>query len=219
VTTILPVLAAAVALAKPVHPVPLDVHSFQVLGQDYDPENPHPPAPTYYRVIEDGAQGFIQAVYLPPKDTVTLFRPVPDDMHRGVRLMQWRWRAQVLPRKGNECAAGLGDSAAAVYVTWKRGLRWYSLKFIWSTDAPVGATCNKQRNPLLASDSIVLRAGPSTGGWVDETIDPEALFRQHFLDGDPKGDIPELQGIGLMSDGDQTKSMSAADYGGFVLYK
>jgi len=28
-----------------------------------------------------------------------------------------------------------------------------------------------------------------------------------------------LQGIGIMSDGDQTGSMSAADYAGFVLFK
>jgi len=128
--------------------------------------------------------------------------------------MQWRWRAQVLPRNGNECASGLGDSAAAVYITWKRGLRWYSLKFIWSTDAPVGATCNRIRNPFVASDSIVLRSGPATNGWEEEVVDPEELFRQHF-----DRDVPELQGIGLMTDGDQTGSMSAADYAGFVLYK
>jgi len=226
--TIVPLIAASIAVSPPakalaiaqgVHPVPFDVHSFKVLDERYDPENPHQEAPTYYRVIENGPQSFIQAVYLPPQATVTLFRAVPDELHRGVRLIQWRWRAQVLPRKGNECVGGLGDSAAAVYVTWKSGLRWYSLKFIWSTEAPLGATCNRMRNPLLASDSIVLRTGPSSGDWAEETIDPEALFREHFLNGDPKGDIPELQGIGLMSDGDQTNSMSAADYTGFVLYK
>ena len=45
------------------------------------------------------------------------------------------------------------------------------------------------------------------------------LFRQHFTNGDPRSEVPELQGIGLMSDGDQTGSISAADYAGFVLYK
>src|SRR5262249_7571490 len=92
-------------------------------------------------------------------------------------------------------------------------------KFIWSTDAPLGATCNRIRNPLLASDSIVLRTGASSGDWSEETIDPEALFREHFLDGDPNGDIPELQGIGLLRDGDQTNSMSEDDCTGFVLSK
>ena len=30
-------------------------------------------------------------------------------------------------------------------------------------------------------------------------------------------DVPDLVGVGLMSDGDQTKSISAADYTGFEL--
>jgi hypothetical protein len=31
--------------------------------------------------------------------------------------------------------------------------------------------------------------------------------------------LPELQGIGILTDGDQTHSVSAADFAGFVLYK
>src|SRR6185295_1666683 len=198
---------------------PFDVHEFAVLGHTYDPENPDKQERTYYRTVDDRGQSFIRAFYNPPEATVTLFRSVPDELKHGVRHMKWRWRAQVLPRGGNECAAGHGDSAAAVYVTWKRGMRWYSLKFVWSSEAPAGATCNRIRNPLVASDSIVLRTGTTSDGWVEENVDPEDLFRQHFKDGDPSSDIPELQGIGLMSDGDQTRSISAADYAGFVLYK
>lgn len=197
----------------------LDVHDFKVLGErGYDPENPRPPDPTYYRTIDSPQQSFIRGVYLPPRPTVTLFQAVPDELRHGVRRMQWRWRAHVLPPGGNECAGGRGDSAAAVYVTWKRGLRWYSLKFIWSSEAPLGATCNKIRNPLVASDSIVLRTGATSPAWVEETIDPEEIFRQHFANGDPSAELPELQGIGIMSDGDQTGGISAADYAGFTLY-
>jgi hypothetical protein len=226
--TPIPIVAAVLALSpllkatdgpSQVRSFPLDVHEFKVLGQDYDPESPSREVRTYYRIIDDAEQSFIRGLYLPPMDTVTLFHELPEQLRKGVRGMRWRWRALALPRKGNECVGGLGDSAAAVYVTWKRGLRWYSLKFIWSSDAPLGATCNRMRNPLVASDSIVLRTGASSGEWVEEVIDPEALFRQHFADGDPGAEIPELQGIGVMTDGDQTRSMSAADYAGFVLYK
>ena len=227
-TSMTPILAAMLALSPPlkaadgaswVRSFPLDVHEFRVLGQDYDPENPGRQDKTYYRTIDDAGQSFIHGVYVPSTDSVTLFHEVPAQVRQGVRVMRWRWRALALPRNGNECVAGLGDSAAAVYVTWKRGLRWYSLKFVWSTDAPLGATCNRMRNPLVASDSIVLRTGAPSGDWVEETIDPEALFREHFAGGDPGAEVPELQGIGVMSDGDQTGSASAADYAGFVLYK
>ena len=223
--TILPIIAVLLsssvhgASARQPHGIPLDVHEFGILGQSYDPENPGKQERTYYRTVDEGGQSFIRAVYTPPQSTVTLYHSVPDELRHGVRRMDWRWRAQVLPRKGNECVAGLGDSAAAVYITWKRGMRWYSLKFVWSSEAPAGATCNRIRNPLVASDSIVLRSGPGNDGWVEESVDPEELFRQHFTDGDPGNEIPELQGIGLMSDGDQTRSTSAADYAGFVLYK
>src|SRR3954468_11201718 len=212
--TLVPAAGAVLLLAGASQPsrarlltVPLDVHEFKVLGETYDPENPRPPDPTYYRTIDTPQESFIRSFYVPPRETVTLFHSVPDELRHGVRRMQWRWRAQVLPAKGNECANGRGDSAAAVYVTWKRGLRWYSLKFIWSTDAPLGATCNRLRNPLVASDSIVLRTGATSSTFVEETVDPEALFRQHFAGGDPSAELPELQGIGVMSDGDQTGSV------------
>lgn len=191
---------------------PLDPHDFRVLERDSGPHN-------YYRTVDDGQVGYIHGVYGPPLETVTLFLELPDELHRGVRRMHWRWRALAFPRNGNECLAGRGDSAATVYVTWKRGLRWYSLKFIWSTDAALGATCNVIRNPFVASDSVVLESGGPAGVWRDEEIDPDTLFRAHFEGGDPNAEVPELQGIGLLSDGDQTRSLSAADYAGFVLYK
>jgi Protein of unknown function (DUF3047) len=214
-------LAVAVPAANGsrVRPFPLEVREFRILDERYDPENPHAEVKSYYQVFDDGHDRYIHGLYLPPRDTVTLFHEVPDPLRNGVRRLTWRWRANVLPRKGNECAPKLGDSAANVYVTWKRGMRWYSLKFVWSTEAPVGATCNKIRNPFTASDSIVLRSGATSIGWVEESIDPEALFRDHFAGGDPNAEVPELQGIGLMSDGDQTNSASGADFADFVLYK
>jgi len=46
---------------------------------------------------------------------------------------------------------------------------------------------------------------------------PDDEFRRHFGDGDPQAAVPDLAGIGLMTDGDQTGSPSVADYQGFVL--
>ena len=44
--------------------------------------------------------------------------------------LRWRWRALELSRGGDECREGKGDSAAVVYVSWKRGLRYYTLKYV-----------------------------------------------------------------------------------------
>jgi hypothetical protein len=191
----------------------MDVREFRVLQRDSGPRN-------YYRWVTEGSdEELIRGVYSPQLQTVTLFAPLPEALHRGVRLMRFRWRALVLPRGGNECLDGRGDAAANVYVTWKRGMRWYSLKLVWSTEAAAGATCNVTRNPFVASDSIILRSGQPTGLWYEEEIDPDALFRQHFEGGNPNAEVPELQGIGILTDGDQTRSVSAADFAGFVFYK
>jgi hypothetical protein len=191
---------------------PIDLHDFKVLERDSGPRN-------YYRPMTEVHDEFIRGVYNPSLQTVTLFAPVPDALRRGARSFRFSWRALVLPRGGNECVEGLGDSAASVYIAWKRGLRWYSLKLVWSTDAPLGATCNGTRNPFVASDSIVLRTGGPTGVWQEEEIDPDALFRAHFEGGRQEAEVPELQGVGILTDGDQTHSVSAADYAGFILYK
>jgi hypothetical protein len=186
---------------------------FHVLERDSGPVN-------YYRTIDDPQQAFIRGVYRPGLQTVTLFAEAPEGLHRGVRLVRWRWRALVLPREGDECAGGnRSDSAANVYLTWKSGLRWYSLKFVWSTEARLGATCAGKRNPFVAQDSVVLRSGGPVGVWRDEEIDPQSLFREHFESGDPTAEVPDLAGIGILSDGDQTNSVSAADFGAFVLFK
>jgi Protein of unknown function (DUF3047) len=191
---------------------PIPVSAFRILERDSGPR-------TYYRTVLESSQSFIRGVYGPSLKTVTLFAPVPDELRRGVRLIRFRWRALVLPRGGNECVAGRGDGAANVYITWKSGLRWYSVKLVWSTEAPVGATCNGTRNPFVASDSIILCSGGPTGVWREEQIDPDALYRSHFEGGRPDAEVPELQGIGVLTDGDQTHTVSAADYADFVLYK
>jgi len=183
----------------------LDVHSFRVVESYSGPVS-------YYRLIDDPDGSYIRAVYRPPLETVTLAAEVPDSLRQRTKSVRWKWRAQVLPKKGNECNPGFGDSAAVVYISWKRGLKWYSIKYVWSTEGVKGAVCDQKRNLFVVQDTVVLESGGPTNVWKEEEIDPSAEFRAHF-----EGDVPDFVGVGLMSDGDQTRSISAADYGGFVL--
>jgi hypothetical protein len=190
----------------------IGVSGLQVLKRDSGPVN-------YYQTMDSGPLAYVHADYQPPLKTVALFQALPDTFRKGVKRARWRWRALVLPVHGNECGFGKGDSAAAVYMTWKSGLRYYSLKFIWSAEAKVGDTCNKKRNPFVFSDSIVLRSGQTSSDWVTEEIDPNALFQKHFIDTGDTDSLPEFQGFGLLTDGDQTSSESSADYAGFEFFK
>jgi hypothetical protein len=69
----------------------------------------------------------------------------------------------------------------------------------------------------LAQDTVILESGAPIGQWKDVELDLRAEFRKHFEDGDAKADVPDFFGIGLMSDGDQTASVSSADFAEFKL--
>jgi Protein of unknown function (DUF3047) len=203
-------LGAASAHADPGRELMLDVHKWRVIDRESGPVN-------YYKVVEGGDGAYIHAAYSPPWDTTVLGYEVPDEARERAHKLRWTWRALALPREGNECLGGHGDSAATVYVSWKRGLRWYTLKYVWSATAPRGAICDRKRNMFVAQDIVVTESGGPVGVWKNEEIDLQAEFRKHFADGDPGASVPDFQGVAIMTDGDQTASVSAADFAGFTL--
>jgi len=203
------VLASSLAFGDPApHVTSIDIHRWQVVKRDSGPTN-------YYWVV-DAQPPFIRSRYEPDTETTVLGVQLGDDDKRAGRL-RWRWRAEALPTGGSECIDGRGDSAASVYVTWKRGLRFYTLKYVWSSVDKRGSICHSIRNPFVAQDTVVLESGAPLDAWVSEEIDLKAEFRRHFEDNDANADVPDLRGIGVMTDGDQTHSVSAADYGDFAL--
>ncbi len=191
--------------------VKIDVHQFQLARDESGPVN-------YYTIVDDPGGDYIRSSYTPPTETAVLGWGVPEKMRRSVARVRWKWRALTLPVGGNECVSGKNDSAAVVYLTFKRGLRWYALKYVWSGVGPRGATCDKRRNILRAQDSIIVESGGPIGQWRTVEVDPEAEFHRHFDTGrTTTPEHPNFLGIGIMSDGDQTQSPSAADFGGFVV--
>jgi hypothetical protein len=209
--------ATSAAPATPVAPAApavketrLDVHGFKVVEA-------YSGAVSYYRIIEDPQEPFIRATYHPKMETVTLGYQIPDELRSHPRKLRWKWRAMVLPRNGDECAWGMSDSSAVVYVSWKRGLKWYSIKYVWSSVGKKGQVCDQRRNLFVVQDTVILESGGPTGIWKTEEIDPSKEFISHFEDGNPNADVPDFIGVGIMSDGDQTQSVSAADYAGFAV--
>jgi hypothetical protein len=192
--------------------VAVEAKSWQIVKRESGPVN-------YYSVLTEDGTAFVRSRYAPPMKTAVLGYQIGDDDRSKIRKVKWSWRAQTLPSGGDECTSGKGDSAAVVYLTWKRGLRYYTLKYVWSAVTPIGRTCDSKRNPFVAQDTVVLQSGGPLNTWRHEEIDLAAEFRRHFEGGDPKASVPGFVGIGLMSDGDQTQSASSADFGPFVLVR
>lgn len=169
----------------------------------------------YYSVLP-GPPAHVHSRYEPGLKTAVVGYEAKPWQTRATRL-RWRWRAVELPSGGDECRDGKGDSAAVVYVSWKRGLRYYTLKYVWSAVGARGAVCDKKRNPFLAQDTVIVESGAPLNEWKSVSLDLPAEFRKHFEGGDANAEVPELFGIGLMSDGDQTRSPSSADFAEFSL--
>jgi hypothetical protein len=198
--------------SAPAATLDLDVCRWKVVGRESGPVN-------YYQSVNDPTLPFVHAHYVPPEATTVLGFEVGEADRRRATAVTWQWRAMTLPVGGDECAEGKGDSAAVVYLTWKQTLRWYTLKYVWSAVGKRGAVCGRKRNPFVAQDTIILESGAPLGAWKTETVDLRREFRNHFDNGDANGDVPDFVGVGIMTDGDQTKSESAADYAGFVLQR
>ena len=209
VSVLTPLPAYAEACAAP-RSFQLGVTAFRVIDQKSGPVN-------YYKVVADPKMPFIRAEYRSPFETTVLGFAAADDHRARASKLAWSWRAMTLPRGGDECSEGKGDSAAVVYVTWKRALRWYTLKYVWSSVGTRGKICDSKRNPFVAQDTIIVESGAPLGVWKKKEIDLRAEFRRHFEDGDPEAKVPDFAGVAIMSDGDQTRSESAADYANFVL--
>ena len=201
-------LVAGAVAAAPAGPWPLPVRGFQIVERASGPVN-------YYSVLP-GPPQHIRSRYEPGFKTAVVGYSAKEWQARATQL-NWKWRAVTLPVGGNECQDGKGDSAAVVYVSWKRGLRYYTLKYVWSAVGSRGAVCDKKRNPFLAQDTVILESGAPLGEWKSVDLDLRAEFRKHFEGGDAKAEVPDFFGIGLMSDGDQTHSVSSADFAEFLL--
>lgn len=198
--------AAAEEVAKALTEYRFDPHRFALAERFSGKDN-------YYQVVEDGAEPFIRGRYRPPFDSATLGIQVPDELRQSARRLRWKWRPMLLPAGADECVPGKGDAAAAVYATWKRGLKWYTLKYVWNTLGEKGMSCDRSGNLFGEQETVVLQVGGPVGRWTDQEIDLAAEFRAHF-GGD---DVPDFVGIGLMTDGDQMNSPAIGDYAAFVL--
>jgi hypothetical protein len=206
-------LGAGVAVAPRAAAAPgivVDARAWRLVESESGPVN-------YYRVTTEAGSTFLRSRYVTPLKTAVMGWQVPEAERSRARRVSWSWRARVLPKGGDECKQGMGDSAAVVYVTWKRTLRYYTLKYVWSAVSTQGSVCAKKRNPFVAQDTVVLESGAPLHVWKQVDLDLHAEFRRHFADGDDKADVPDFVGIGLMSDGDQTGSESSADFGTFTL--
>jgi len=127
-------------------------------------------------------------------------------------LLSWRWRMHKLPEKGNENYRKTNDSGAAIYVIFKGMFRLNTiLKYVWSSTLPQGTETSSPYNKR--TKVIVLRSGKKQAGtWINETVNIVEDYRRLF-----NQDPPAVEGIGILSDADNTNSTAKADYDDIII--
>jgi hypothetical protein len=125
-------------------------------------------------------------------------------------ILQWKWRVIQHPTVTSD---PWKDVAASVYVVFRTPTLFRSgegFKFGWLAKAgPAGTTQHGIQQVELRHDGALAAGAPM----IAERVDLCALYKSTY--GDPKG--AKLLYIGVVTDGDNTKSLAAADYSAFQL--
>jgi hypothetical protein len=121
-------------------------------------------------------------------------------------FLSWKWKAVKLPPGGNETEKRKNDSVAGIYISFKSGLFFKALKYVWSTTLPKGTST---QSPYSSSVKIiVLESGQdSSGNWVLEQVNVKEDAKKYFGEG-----LTDINGLGIMTDSDNTESTAEAYY-------
>ena len=167
-------------------------------------KNPHDGAERY-KVIKAGDDLYLSIDAV--KDGTPIFRKIDWDIRKHP-ILEWCWRARSLPVEGNERHKSKNDSAAAVYVVFP--VRLFlpdSLKYLWSTEAKLNEEFS---NTLGRNKMFVVQSGDmNLGKWVVERRNAKEDYKQRFKKSRARR---QPVALGIITDGDQTQSLSAGDY-------
>jgi hypothetical protein len=170
----------------------------------------------YYTVLDDAGTKLIRATYHPGSSTTVLYSEAPREDH--YQKLSWRWRVHSFPQNANELIEGRIDSAAAVYVYFEATLSKYVIKYVWSVALASGTTFRAKDSTPWKKLQYLVREGPppEKDVWLSESVDLVADFKRCFPEA---SSMPPVAGIGLLSDGDGTRSEVQADYADFEFLK
>ncbi len=126
---------------------------------------------------------------------------------REYPILTWKWRVNSLPEGAKEDKKDANDSGASVYIIFKGNFKLNNiLKYVWSSTLPEGTVTGSPYNKN--AKIIVLRSGGTdTGKWVTEKVNIRQDYKRLF-----GKEPPPVEGIAILSDADNTRSVAAADY-------
>jgi Protein of unknown function (DUF3047) len=131
-------------------------------------------------------------------------------------ILEWTWKAVVLPTNADCRKKALDDQAAQLYVVWPRfpeAVRSQIIGYIWDTTAPAGTIVKSEKTGTVTY--VVVRSGAADlGKWLTERRNVAEDYRKIY------GAAPDNPGmISLAIDSDDTSSAAESFFGSILFRK
>ncbi len=130
-------------------------------------------------------------------------------------ILEWRWKAVVLPTGGDCRKKATDDQAVQLYVTFPRFpslVRSRIIGYIWDTTAPEGTIVGSEKTSLITY--VVVRSGSKDlNRWVTESRNVYEDYKRIY-----KEEPGKLEDVSIAIDSDDTNS-SAESYMGTILFR
>jgi DUF3047 family protein len=148
-------------------------------------------------------------------DSSTISKEVKVDI-KQYPILEWRWKAVVLPRGGDARRKEADDEAAQLYVTFPRfpsAVRSRIIGYIWDSTAPAGATFPSQKVNTVTF--VVVRSGAADlDKWVTEKRNVYEDYKRIY--GEEPGEAVGAVSISINS---QNTNSRADSYFGEILFR
>jgi hypothetical protein len=126
-------------------------------------------------------------------------------------VLEWKWRPRRFPTASNE-KDGKNDSVLGVYVGF--GSIWGSLKYVWSDQLASGTEFSVGFGGR--TKMRVANAGrPRDYEWVTVRVNVASDLKRRF----DRTSLVDPDGIAVLTDSDDTRSVAEGDYADFRLCK
>ena len=211
------VLAAPSLAAAQGTPVLIEDWSKQPLGKTGIPngwQGQNWGSPKYDFVVE--ADGQARVLHMKSQnDGSTINKELKLDL-KPTCVLQWRWKAVILPKGGDSRKKETDDQAVQIYVTFPRfpqAVRSRIIGYVWDTTAPAGTIVGSQKAGTVTY--VVVRSGAEgLGKWFTESRNVCDDYKKIYGE-----ELAEPAGaVSVAIDSNDTKS-TAESYVGEILFK
>ena len=163
-------------------------------------------------IVEDGGK---KVLHMKSKNEgSTISKDIKGKVNlKDTPILEWRWKAVVLPKDGNSCVKATDDQGAQMYVVWPRfpePVRSQIIGYVWDTTATLGTICKSEKTGTVTY--VIVRSGTAElGKWHTERRNVREDYRRIY------GSEPDGPGaVSVAIDSNDTGSSSESFIGSIV---